>query len=530
MTAVHAEEIAGQAQEGEHQSVGLIIAAVALVLFISSLGQTIVSTALPTIVGELGGAEHLSWLVTAFLLASTVVAPIYGKLGDLYGRKIVLQAAIVIFLAGSIIAGLANSMLLLIIARAVQGLGGGGLMVVAMTVIADVVAPRDRGRIQGVFGGVFGISTVLGPLIGGFTVEHFSWHWIFFFNIPLGVIALAIIGMAFKQKPQRVQHRIDYLGAALLTGALSAVVLFTSLGGATFAWDSLTIIGLIVASVVLTAGFIAVELRAAEPILPMDLFFNNAFSVTSAIGFVSGTAMFGAITFMPLYLQVVQGISPTQSGLQLLPMMLGLIGMSTLAGQVMSRTGSYKPLMIVGTIILTVGMVLLATLDLVTPAWQVSLYMFIAGAGLGPLTSVSVTAVQNAVERRHLGVATAANTMFRQIGGSIGVSLFGSIFASGLASQLGAVMAEGGSARSTVSAAAIAAMPPQVRDLVLDAFVNALHPIFYLAAVAGGIAFLLSLLLKQVPLASSLRKEPEAEVDAEEAASAAVVGAPATVR
>ena len=513
------------AQEPQARSVGLIIGAVAVTLLLASLGQTIVSTALPTIVGELGGLDHLTWVVIAYLLSSTVVAPIYGKLGDLYGRKIVLQVAIIIFLVGSGLSAFANSMTFLIFARTVQGLGGGGLMVVAMTVVADVIPPRQRGKVQGIFGAVFGVATVVGPLLGGFIVEHSSWQWIFIINLPLGLLALAVIGFALESRPERVSHRIDYMGFVLLTAALSAFVLATSLGGNTFPWLSVQIIGLIALSVVALAVFIWAESRAAEPVLPLQLFRNNTFVVTNAIGFLVGMAMFGSITFLPLYLQIAKGVSPTGSALQLLPMMVGLIGSSMLSGFIMSKTGRYKLLPTAASGILFIGLLLLSMMQLATPDWQIAIYMFIVGVGIGPINSVGVTATQNAVPRALVGVATAGVTLFRQIGGSIGVSVFGAIFSSNLAAQLGGAVPTGGGA---FNAAAIKGLPEPVRAQVLEGFAAALHPVFLTAAGAAVIAFGLSFLLREIPLATTLRKEPEAEIDAEENATAAAVGAPAT--
>lgn len=511
------------AAEQQGQSVGLIIGAVAVTLLLASLGQTIVSTALPTIVTELGGLEHLTWVVIAYLLSSTVVAPIYGKLGDLYGRKIVLQAAIVIFLIGAGLSAFANSMNFLIFARTVQGLGGGGLMVVAMTVVADVIPPRQRGKIQGIFGAVFGVATVVGPLLGGFIVEHLSWHWIFIINLPLGVLALAVIGFALKPKATRVAHKVDYMGFVLLTAALSAFVLATSLGGNTFPWLSVEIIGLVALAALALAAFIWVEARAAEPVLPLQLFRNNTFVVTNAVGFLVGMAMFGSITFLPMYLQIAKGVSPTNSAFQLLPMMVGLIGASTLSGFIMSRTGRYRLLPIAASAILFVGLLLLGIMQLDTPDWQIALYMFIVGMGIGPINSVGVTATQNAVARELVGVATAGTTLFRQIGGSIGVSVFGAIFSSGLANQLGETAPAGG---GVFSAQAIQALPEAARAQVLEGFAAALHPVFLTAAAAAAIAFGLSFLLREIPLATSLRQEPEAEIAAEENATAAAVGAP----
>ncbi|WEK06579.1 MAG: MDR family MFS transporter [Candidatus Devosia phytovorans] len=507
------------------QSVGLIITAVAVTLLLASLGQTIVSTALPTIVTELGGLDHLTWVVIAYLLSSTVVAPIYGKLGDLYGRKIVLQVAIVVFLLGATLSALASSMTFLIIARTVQGLGGGGLMVVAMTVVADVIPPRQRGKIQGIFGAVFGVATVVGPLLGGFIVEHLSWRWIFLINLPLGALTLVVIGLVLKARPDRVSHKIDYMGFVLLTTALSAFVLATSLGGNTFPWFSLPIIGLVILAVAALAAFIWVEARAAEPVLPLNLFRNNTFVITNAVGFLVGMAMFGSITFLPLYLQVAKGVTPTGSALQLVPMMIGLIGASTLAGFVMSKTGRYKLLPICSTAVLFTGLVLLGTMQLDTPAWMIAGFMFLVGAGIGPVNSVGVTATQNAVSQNLVGVATAGNTLFRQIGGSIGVSVFGAIFSSNLAAQLGGAMPEGSG--GAFNAKAIQALPDEVRTQVVEGFSAALHPVFLTAAAAAIIAFGLAFMLRELPLANTLRREPEAEIAAEERAAAAAVGAPA---
>jgi EmrB/QacA subfamily drug resistance transporter len=435
-----------------------------------------------------------------------------------------LQVAIVVFLIGATLSALATSMNFLIIARTIQGLGGGGLMVVAMTVVADVIPPRQRGKIQGVFGAVFGVATVVGPLLGGFIVEHLNWQWIFLINLPLGLITLVVIGFALKARPDRVSHKIDYMGFVLLTTALSAFVLATSLGGNTFPWLSVQIIGLVLLSFAALAAFVWVEARAPEPVLPLQLFRNNTFVISNAVGFLVGMAMFGSITFLPLYLQVAKGVTPTGSAIQLVPMMVGLIGASMVSGLVMSKTGRYKMLPIASTAVLFIGLVLLGTMQLATPDWMIAIYMFLVGAGIGPVNSVGVTATQNAVSRNLMGVATAGNTLFRQIGGSIGVSVFGAIFSSSLASQLGGAMPSGGG--GAFNAAAIQALPEAARAQVMEGFAAALHPVFLTAAAAAALAFGLGFLIRELPLANTLRKEPEAEIAAEEHAAAAAVGAP----
>ena len=414
----------------------LIFGALLLVLFIASLDQTIVSTALPTIVGDLGGLEHLSWVVTSYLLASTVVGPLYGKLGDLYGRKRVLQFALVLFLIGSALCGLAQSMPQLIAFRAIQGLGGGGLLVVAMAVVGDLVAPRDRGRYQGLFGGVFGISVVAGPLLGGFFVDNLSWQWIFYVNLPLGLVALAVIATTFRSPQVTTRHRIDWLGTSVLAAGLSGVILYTSLGGTSYAWDAPGMLAMIGGGLALLALFPLIEARAEEPILPPELFRNMTFRTTSAIGFVVGFALFGSVTFIPLYLQIVKGHSATESGLLMTPMMLGVLVTSTGSGFLISRYGRYRAFPIAGTAIAAVALYLLSTLEVATATEVAAGYMLLLGLGLGLVMQVLVLAAQNAVDYRLLGVATSGATLFRQVGGSIGVSAFGAIFTNELGREL----------------------------------------------------------------------------------------------
>jgi EmrB/QacA subfamily drug resistance transporter len=480
--------------------VRVIFGALLLVLLLASLDQTIVSTALPTIVGDLGGISKLSWVVTAYLLASTVAGPLYGKLGDLYGRKGVLQTAIVIFLVGSALCGISQNMTELIVFRALQGLGAGGLIVITIAVVGDIVPPRERGRYQGYFGGVFGIATVLGPLLGGFFVDNLSWRWIFYVNLPIGVIALAVIATAFQARTDQSKHTIDYLGAVLLAASLSAIVLYTSLGGTTYGWASAQLIVLIVAGFVLLAAFLFVEARAAEPILPLGLFGNRVFSVTSAVGFIVGLALFGAVTYLPLYLQDVKGHSPTTSGLLITPMMAGLLITSIASGQLITRFGRYKPFPVAGTAITGVGLVLLSRLEVNTSTVVTGAYMLVLGLGLGLVMQVLVLAAQNSVDYKDLGVASAGSTLFRQIGGSIGVALFGAIFANQLASNLASALPPGAHAPATPDPAELKQLPAAVRAAYAGAITDALQPVFLTAAGIVVLAFLLTWLLPELTL------------------------------
>ena len=481
-----------------HSAVRIVIAAVATLLLLAALDQTIVSTALPTIVADLGGLEHLSWVVTAYILASTIVAPLYGKLGDLYGRRVMVFVSVGLFLTGSALCGLAQSMTFLILARALQGLGGGGLFVLAFSIVGDVIAPKDRGKIQGVFAAVFSISSVAGPLLGGWFVEAFSWHWIFYINVPLGLVALAGFALGFKAHPKQVKHKIDYAGAVALSLALAGIVLLTALGGRTFAWTSPEILGLAALALVSLAAFLWIETRASEPILPLRLFRMNVFWVTSIIGFVVGAALFGSVTFLPIFLQIANGASPTVSGLQLIPMTVGILVASNVAGRMMSRTGRYRWLTITGTTLLAVGMALLATLTDSVPIWQLSLYLVCVGGGLGCIFPVLTTAVQNAVPRETLGTATAAGLMFRQIGGSIAVALFGALFAARMAARIGDAL-PGGSGLE-IGPQMLKGLPPELRGRVAEAVVTSLHPIYWIAAGVALVGFGFAWLLEEIPL------------------------------
>ena len=491
-----------QREEAPAVRVGPVFAALMLVMLLASLDSTIVSTALPTIVGSLGGIEQLSWVVTAYLLASTITTPVAGKLGDVYGRKLVLQAALVVFLVGSVLCGLSRNMPELIAFRAIQGLGGGALLVSTQAVIGDVVSPRERGRYAGLMGAVFGVSTVVGPLLGGLFVDHLSWRWIFYVNLPIGIAAFVVLQVVLHVPSQRVRRAIDYAGMALLAGGLTALVLYTSLGGTTFPWWSTEMLILLVLSVVLSVGFVLVEHFAAEPLVPLGLFRNRVFAVASAVGFIVGMALFGSVTYLPLYLQVVKGSGPTESGLQMLPLMAGVLISSIGSGQLITRYGRYKVFPIVGTALMVVGMLLLSRLAVDTSLVVADVYMLVVGLGLGFVMQVLVLAVQNAVDYDDLGVATATATLFRSMGGAIGVPIFGAIFANQLSSHLAAKLPPGaaGTLPAHLGPQQIDRLPPAIRDPYVAAYASSLKPVFLIAGVIAALGFLVTWLLEERPL------------------------------
>jgi EmrB/QacA subfamily drug resistance transporter len=479
----------------------VVFAALMLAVLLAALDGTIVATALPTITAELGGLDQLSWVVTGYLLASTISTPIYGKLGDLYGRKRVFQAAIVIFLLGSALCGQAQGMGELIAFRTLQGLGGGGLIVLAQAIIGDVVSPRDRGRYQGIFGAVFGISSVAGPLIGGFLVDNASWRWIFYVNLPIGIVALAVIAVALRVPEQRREARIDVLGTILLSLAAGCFVLATSLGGQTYGWGSWEIVGLGVVTVAATALLIPVEKRAAEPVLPMSLFSSRVFTVAGAIGFIVGFGLFGATTYLPLFLQIVTGASPTGSGLELLPLILGLLVTSIGSGQLIARWGHYRPFPIAGTALMVVGFWRLSTMEPSTSALERSLDMVILGLGIGLVMQVLVLAVQNDVDYRDLGVATSGATFFRSIGGCFGVAICGAIFSNRLGAELaGLANLPPALASGNVTRDQVAQLPTAAREAFVGAYADALTTVFLVCAPVAALAFLLAWLLPEKPL------------------------------
>ncbi|MGD0311892.1 MAG: MFS transporter [Acidimicrobiales bacterium] len=501
--------------ELSHRRVLIVIGALMLGMFLAALDQTVVSTALPTIVGDLHGASHLTWVVTAYLLASTVSTPLWGKLGDLYGRKTFFQAAIVIFLIGSALSGLSHSMLELIVFRAVQGLGGGGLMIGAQTIVGDVVSPRERGRYMGLFMAMFGVTTVIGPLIGGVFVDYLGWRWIFYINIPIGAVALVVTAVALPGALSRVRRVIDYLGTALMALAATSLVLFTSLGGTSYPWTSPFIIGLAVAGVVFTLLFLLAERRAVEPIIPLPLFANKVFSAASAIGFVVGFAMFGALTFLPLFLQDVKGISPIQSGVRLFPMMGGLLIASIGSGQLVSRWGRYKVFPVIGTALMTVGLYLMSMIGVTTGAWVTAAYMAVFGLGLGFVMQVLVVAVQNAVPYEELGTATSGVTFFRMIGGSFGTAVFGALFANLLFGNvlhaLHLTRAPSGLNLNADNPDVIHHLPAAVQAGVIDGIAHTVQTMFLIGVPIAFVAFLLSWTLPEIELRKSIRTSEPAE-------------------
>ncbi|MFI7742082.1 MDR family MFS transporter [Kocuria rhizosphaericola] len=499
----------------------LLFAGLMLSMLLAALNQTVLSTALPTIVGELNGVNEMLWVITAYILASTIMMPVYGKLGDLMGRKPLLLGAILVFMAGSVVGALAGTIEVLIAARAIQGLGGGGLIILSQAAIADVVPARERGKYMGVMGGVFAVASVAGPLLGGWFTEGPGWRWVFWINIPLGLLALAGAVLFLKLPRHRGRPRLDVGGMVLLAAATTCLVLFATWGGGRYAWSDPVILGLIAGTLVTAAAFVAVERRTAEPIIPMHLFRERNFVLTTVAGLLTGVAMFGALGYLPTYLQMVFGVDATASGLLMVPMMGTLLVTSVLAGRAVSRTGHYKWLPVAGSVVVAVAMGLLSTLTPEQGVWHVCLYIALLGLGLGLSMQVLVLIVQNTFPLRQVGTATAANNFFRQIGATLGAGVVGSVFAGRLAGllaeRLPAAALEGGAGGAdSLTPALVASLPESLRDPIVTSYNDALTPIYLWIVPLGLLAAALLCFVTEKPLATTIEEDVEPEAPAED--------------
>ncbi|MGI5445248.1 MDR family MFS transporter [Streptomyces sp. CA-243310] len=498
-------------EEVKPRSVRVVLMALMIAMLLAMLDNMIIGTAMPTIVGELGGLEHLSWVVTAYTLATAASTPIWGKIGDMYGRKGSFLTSIVIFLIGSALSGMAQDMGQLIGFRAIQGLGAGGLMVGVMAIIGDLIPPRERGKYQGMMAGVMALAMIGGPLVGGTITDHMGWRWSFYINLPLGAVALAMVTAVLHLPKKKAQGKIDYLGAALLTIAITSTVLVTTWGGTEYAWGSGEVIGLIIVGIVSIAAFIYVETKAAEPVMPLHIFRSRNFTLMSVIGFLVGFAMFGGVLYLPLFQQSVQGASATNSGLLLLPMLLSMMVVSLIAGRITTSSGKYKVFPIVGGALMVIGLFLLATMDTDTTRLMSGVYMAVLGAGLGFLMQITMLVAQNSVDMKDMGVASSSATLFRTLGGSFGVALMGSLFTSQvtdtMTERLGPeAAAKAGSAQ--LDAASLAKLPEAIRDAYQHAVAAGTHSAFLLGAAIAVLGFAAAWFVKEVPLRGAGPAQP----------------------
>jgi EmrB/QacA subfamily drug resistance transporter len=491
-----------------HSEIMVVMGSLMLVMLLAALDQTIVSTALPRIAVDLQGLNKLSWVATAYLLTSAVTTPIYGKISDLFGRKKIFQTAIVIFLIGSVLCGLSQSMNQLVAARALQGVGAGGLISLVLAIVGDIIPPRERGRYQGYFGAVFGISSVVGPLLGGFLTDSLSWRWVFFVNIPLGILALSAVGARLHLPVHKRSHKIDYLGASLLSASSVSLLLATVWGGSTYSWGSREIVGLISAGIILAIAFVFTERRAAEPIIPMRLFKNDIFSVSVILSLLSGIAMFAAILYIPVYQQTIRGYSPTKSGLLMSPLVLGLLTASIISGRLTSKLGKYKRFPLIGTALLAIGLWLFSHLSLTTHEFVLGLWMIVIGAGLGSFMQIMTLAIQNSVDRSEMGTATSSATFFRSIGSSFGGAIFGTILTNRLIVHLHELLppsslTSGVNVTSIQRGTNLHSLSPAIGAKVSEAFVRSFHDMFLLAIPVALAAFVVALFLREAPLRTS---------------------------